>query len=162
VGSVIETRGIAFFALLSWASASAKGKMRNFGHKLTLVFSSGCLGGLINSLVLWLFGQAGIPAKFGVKLAPNLSPHWLYPRLIWGGIWGFLFLLPMLRNDTLLQGLVLSMGPTIVQLFVVFPLQLGKGLLGLDLGNYTPVFVIFFNAVWGVTTAIWLRYVGKS
>jgi hypothetical protein len=137
-------------------------KMRNFGHKISLVFCSGCLGGLINSLVLWLFGQARITEHFGVKLAPALSPQWLYPRIVWGGIWGFLFLFPLLRTDTLLQGLVLSLGPTIVQLFVVFPLQLRKGLLGLDLGNYTPAFVIFFNAVWGVTTAIWLRYVGKN
>jgi hypothetical protein len=137
-------------------------KMKNFGHKITLAFSSGCLGGVINSLVLWLFGQAGITAKFGVRLAPALTHQWLYPRVVWGGIWGFLFLLPLLRTDTLLQGLILSLGPTIVQLFVVFPFQLGKGVLGLDLGNYTPAFVIFFNAVWGVTTAIWLRYVGKG
>jgi len=135
--------------------------MRVFVRNLTLAFASGCLGGLMNSLVLWLFGQAGITAELGVKLAPALTPQWLYPRVVWGGIWGFLFLLPLLRNDILLQGLVLSLGPTIVQLFVVFPLQLGKGFLGLDLGQWTPAFVIFLNAVWGVTTAVWLRYVAK-
>ncbi len=88
--------------------------MSNFGQRMTVTFSAGCLGGLINSLALWLIGQAGITAEFGVKLAPSLSPEWLYPRIVWGGIWGFLFLLPLLRSDTLLQGLLLSLGPTIV------------------------------------------------
>ncbi len=135
--------------------------MSNFGQRMTMTFSAGCLGGLINSLVVWLIGQAGITAEFGVKLAPSLSPQWLYPRLVWGGIWGFLFLLPLLRNDSLLQGLLLSLGPTIVQLFFFFP-ESGKGLLGLHLGMWTPVFVVIFNAIWGVTAAVWLKYVGKN
>ena len=60
--------------------------MESFGKKLTLVFSAGCLGGLTNSLAVWFFGIAGITSAFGVKIAPVLSPSWLYPRLIWGGI----------------------------------------------------------------------------
>jgi len=135
--------------------------MSSFGQRMTATFSAGCLGGLINSLALWLIGQAGITAELGVKLAPSLSPQWLYPRIVWGGIWGFLFLLPVLRNDTLLQGLILSLGPTLVQLFLVFP-ESGKGLLGLHLGTWTPAFVLFFNAIWGVTAAIWIKYVGKN
>jgi len=135
--------------------------MSNFGQRMTVTFSAGCLGGLINSLALWLIGQAGITAQFGVKLAPSLSPEWLYPRLVWGGIWGSLFLLPLLRSDTLLQGLLLSLGPTIAQLFLVFP-KSGKGMFGLHLGTWTPVFVLFFNAIWGVTAAIWIKYVGKN
>lgn len=116
----------------------------------------------MNSLVLWLFGAAGVTASFGVKLAPDLSAKWLYPRLVWGGIWGALFLLPILRNQVVGQGILLSLGPTAVQLFVVFPYQANKGILGLDLGLLTPLFVFFFNAVWGITAAIWLRSVGKG
>lgn len=127
---------------------------------MTVTFSAGCLGGLVNSLALWLIGQAGVTARFGVRLAPPLTPEWLYARLVWGGIWGFLFLLPLLRSDTLLQGFLLSLGPTLVQLFLVFP-QSGKGMLGLQLGMWTPVFVVLLNAVWGVTAAIWIKYVGK-
>ncbi len=134
--------------------------MGNFGRKITVTFGAGCLGGLINSLALWILGQAGITAQFAVKLAPSLSPQWLYPRLVWGGIWGFLFLLPLLRNDTLLQGLLLSLGPTIVQLFYVFP-ETGKGMMGLQLGSWTPAFVVLLNAIWGVVTAVWLRYADK-
>ena len=90
-----------------------------------------------------------------------LSPQWLYPRIVWGGIWGFLFLLPLMRNRILSRGLVLSLGPTLVQLFVVFPLEAHKGYMGLDLGTLTPLFVFVFNAIWGVATAIWLRWTGR-
>jgi hypothetical protein len=133
--------------------------MENINKKLTLVFSAGCLGGLTNSLIVWFFGIAGITSAFGVKIAPVLSPSWLYPRLIWGGIWGLLFLLPILRKKSYLQGLLFSLGPTIVQLFIVFPFKAQKGLLGLELGMLTPLFVLIFNAVWGITVAVWLRLV---
>jgi hypothetical protein len=35
-------------------------------------------------------------------------------------------------------------------------------LLGLDLGMLTPLFVLFFNAVWGLSAALWLRWVGRT
>jgi hypothetical protein len=136
--------------------------MRSLVRNLTLVFASGCFGGLMNSLILWLFGRAGIPAELNVRLAPDLTPAWLYPRLVWGGIWGFLFILPIFRNQPFAQGLFFSLWPSIVQLFIVFPYHGGAGLLGLKLGMLTPVFVLFFNAVWGLTAAFWLRLAGKS
>jgi len=136
--------------------------MGSFAKKITLVFAAGCLGALLNSLAVWLCGELGIASGFGVKIAPTLSPQWLFPRIVWGGIWGFLFLLPLMRTRILSRGLILSLGPTLVQLFVVFPLNAHKGVMGLDLGSLTPVFVFIFNAIWGVTTAIWLRWVGRG
>ena len=46
-------------------------------------------------------------------------------------------------------------------LFVIFPLRLGKGMMGLDPGTWTPAFVIFFNAVWGWTAALWMRWTNR-
>ena len=135
--------------------------MNNMPQKLALVFAAGCLGGLINSLAVWIFGELGITSAFGVKIAPNLSAAWLYPRIVWGGIWGALFLLPLWQRRVLIKGLIYSLGPTLVQLFVVFPVKANKGALGLDLGTLTPVFVIIFNATWGVAAAIWLRWAKK-
>lgn len=125
--------------------------------KLTILFSSGCVGGIINSLVVWFLGARGVTAALGVKIAPDLTPTWLYPRIVWGGIWGFLFLLPFLKKSLFWRGVLFSLGPTIAQLFVVFPAKASSGMMGLGLGNLTPLFVLFFNAVWGVSTAIWLR-----
>lgn len=125
---------------------------------LLIVFAAGCFGGLVSSLVMWLFGSYGITAQHGVAIAPPLSPYWLYPRVVWGGLWGFLFLLPMLRTQPFLQGSVLSIFPTVAQLFVVYPFLAHKGIAGLQLGLLTPLFILFFNWVWGVATAYMIRY----
>ena len=90
--------------------------MGNLARKTSLVFAAGCLGGLINSLAVWISGEFGITAAAGVKIAPQLSAAWLYPRMIWGGIWGLLFLLPMMTTSIWARGLIFSLGPTLVQL----------------------------------------------
>ncbi len=137
-------------------------RTRALWHDATLAFSAGALGGLAGSLVAWLSGALGLAAALGVALAPALTPGWLYPRLVWGGIWGFLFLLPVLRRRWWLRGLVLSLGPTAGQLLVVLPVKEDKGMLGLALGAATPFLVAVFNAVWGLVAAWWLRRVGRA
>ena len=135
--------------------------MRNLSKNISMVFAAGCLGGLVNSLAVWAFGDLGINAALGVRMAPALTTQWLYPRIIWGGIWGLLFLLPLMRNSILSRGIIFSLGPTLVQLFVVFPIKAGNGYMGLDLGTLTPLLVFIFNAIWGIATAIWLRWASR-
>jgi len=131
--------------------------MKRFLKDLSLTYAAGSLGALANTLAAWLFGVLGITAGLGVQSAPALTVGFLYPRLVWGGLWGFLFLLPFLRRSVVWRGIIYSLGPTAVQLLVVFPFKVGKGWLGLDLGTLTPLFVIFFNIVWGVCAAAWLQ-----
>jgi putative flippase GtrA len=59
--------------------------------KLMIYFAAGCLGALANSLLLWLAGEYAITKALGVSIAPALTPAWLYPRIVWGGLWGFCF-----------------------------------------------------------------------
>ena len=92
-----------------------------------------------------------------MSLSPALTPNWLYPRIVWGGIWGLLFVLPILKSRLLLKGTFLSLFHTAVQLFVVFPYQAGKGVVGLELGLLMPALVLFFNWVWGVVTAATIK-----
>ncbi|MEM8672869.1 MAG: hypothetical protein AAGF83_03195 [Cyanobacteria bacterium P01_G01_bin.67] len=127
-------------------------------RKLTLVFASGCLGGMLNCITVWLFGAINITALFGVATAPGLTPAWLYPRVVWGGIWGFLFLLPVFQRKYFIRCVFYSLFPTLVQLFIIFP-QTNKGMMGIELGSLTPVFVLLFNAIWGITTGLWLKLV---
>ncbi|MCB2149064.1 MAG: hypothetical protein KQI81_21470 [Deltaproteobacteria bacterium] len=121
--------------------------------KMMVCFSAGCLGALANSLVVWQFGELGIARWAGVSIAPSLTPGWLYPRIVWGGIWGLLFVLPLLKSRFLLKGTLLSLLPTAVQLFFIFPYQAHKGMAGLSLGMWTPAFVLVYNWVWGVVAA---------
>lgn len=127
-------------------------------QRLGLAFSAGVAGGLANSVTVWLFGLSGITTAMGVAIAPSLSPQWLYPRLVWGGIWGILLLIPIATGRPWFRGLLLSLGPTLVQLLVVFPVKANKGMFGLELGSLTTVFVVIFNAVWGLlAVAIFVR-----
>lgn len=136
--------------------------MNDLVRRLSLYFSAGCVGGFINSLAVWLFGILGITSALGVKIAPALTPAWLYPRIVWGGLWGFAFLIPLLKVSRMTKGLILSLGPTLVQLFVIFPLKANKGAMGIELGMLTPVLVILFNAVWGVSAAMLLKSTGEE
>jgi hypothetical protein len=128
--------------------------MKKFLRNLTLAFAAGCLGGLANSLVVWFFGRRGITTALGVNITPSLTLPWLCQWIVWGGIWGIILILPIFRSY-LLRGLVFSLAPTAVQLFVVFP-KAARGVMGLDLGNLTPLFVLVSNAVWGIVAGVWL------
>ncbi len=133
--------------------------MKNLILALSLAYAAGSVGGLINSLIVWLLGSMGITSALGVNIAPPLSAALLYPRLVWGGLWGFLFLIPLFGNSPLVRGVIYSLGPTLVQLFIVFPLKDGKGIMGLGLGALTPLMVIFANVIWGVVTSYWLAWI---
>jgi hypothetical protein len=134
--------------------------MRSAARDASLAVAAGALGGLANSLALWMAGSAGLTHALGVAIAPALAKTWLYPRLVWGGLWGLLFALPLARGSWVAQGLLLSLGPSLVQLFVVFP-QAGRGVAGLHLGALTPAVVLLANAVWGLAAAAWLRLCGR-
>jgi len=136
--------------------------MDNLLKNMALCFAAGCAGGLANSVVLWLAGAMGLTTALGVNLAPAFTPSWLYPRLVWGGLWGFLFLVPVLRNSPFRRGLVWSAGPTAVQLCIIFPLVAKKGFFGLALGALTPLLVVIFNAVWGVAAAALLARIERA
>ena len=135
--------------------------MKKLVKNVSFVFAAGCFGGLLNSLAVWFFGELGITSALGVKIAPQISAAWLYPRIIWGGIWGALFLLPLMQKRFWYRGVIFSIGPTIVQLFFVFPYKANKGFMGLDLGILTPLFVILYNAIWGIAASIWLRWTNR-
>ena len=121
------------------------------------VFGAGCLGGVAMCLVMWLCYRYGITQSLNVKLAGSLAPHWMYPRIVWGGLWGLLFLLPIFSGSLLARSFVIALIPTLIQLFVFYPFYEGKGVAGLSLGILTPFLVLFFFWVWSLTTAVALR-----
>jgi hypothetical protein len=134
--------------------------MGRIARRWSLVFAAGAFGGLANSLTVWLAGTSGVTGALGISVAPSLTPGWLYPRLVWGGLWGALFLLPLRTGSVWTQGLWLGLGPTLAQLLIVFPGRTPHGLLGLGLGTLTPLLVLAANAVWGIAAASWLRLTG--
>ena len=126
-------------------------------RKLLIYFSAGCAGGLAYSIAVSFFGDLGITSALGVSFHHSLTPGWVYSRIVWGGIWGLLFFLPLSQSNLFLKGTILSLLPTAFQLFVVFPLLSNHSIAGLDLGLLTPVVVLFFNWLWGIATALTLQ-----
>jgi len=93
----------------------------------------------VNSLAVQLAGRLR-PGS-----APALTPEWLCPRLVWGGIWGLLLVLPFLRDRPVIRGLLFSLAPSIARLTVFA-------------GAPIPLVAVFvFNAIWKVAAALWYR-----
>ena len=128
---------------------------------MTVCFCAGLLGALFSGLAAWQAGQMGLPAMAGVSMSPALTPGWLYSRLVWGGIWGLTYFLAVgplkSRRHWARKGLWISLLPTAFQLFFVYPYQTQHGLMGLDLGQLTPLFVFLYNMIWGLFTGIFCR-----
>ncbi len=122
--------------------------------RITMYFGAGCVGALVCCLVEWLFGQAGLTKALGVHLSPDISnlKGWLYPRIVWGGMWGGLFLLPIMQKARIQRGWLFSLGPSLARLLYFFPVA-GYGYFGLKLGVMTPFFVLLYFAIWGLVTA---------
>ena len=81
-----------------WISASTHSRMRQFLDRASMSFAAGAFGSLIASLAVWAAGAYHLTARLGIDIAPSLTPNWLYPRIVWGRAWGFLFMLPLIRG----------------------------------------------------------------
>jgi len=131
-------------------------------RKVSGAFTGGAIGGLVDSIAIWVLGKLGITALLGVTLRPDFTAPWLYRRIVWGGIWMLLLLLPLWQKRTVLRGCLFSLFPSAMMLFMVFP-NMGKGLLGIGFGTLTPMVVIGLNFIYGIVAAFWFEAtVGKA
>jgi len=124
----------------------------------TMAYASGSLGALLNSVALFLAAAVGLSTFFGVSIMTDWSLEWLYPRLVWGGVLAFLFVLPLYQTKWVVRGLVWSIVPTIPHLFIVFPGQADTlgGVENIEVGVITLACVYVFNIIWGLTTSYML------
>ncbi|MBU4264407.1 MAG: hypothetical protein KKC76_21375 [Proteobacteria bacterium] len=125
--------------------------------KISNAYVGGLLGALVDSFNIWMLGKIGFTAWIGVGLRPEFRPAWLYPRLVWGGIWGLLLLLPIMKSRPIPRGMLMSLVPTAMVYFVMFP-EMGKETFGLGFGLLTPVLVLFLNFIWGIVAASWYEH----
>lgn len=124
----------------------------SFLNKLYTPFAVGALGGAFATFAFWLLGATKL-AGFAI-IMPNLSVDNFYGPIFWGGLCGFLYLLP-LQWKMLYKGLAFSIVPAFIFL------SLEQGGLGeitkfLDLTMLTrqDVFLtlmVYFVA-WGFVT----------
>jgi hypothetical protein len=129
--------------------------MNQWLRYIALCFAAGALGALVKSLLAWGCVRYGLAGQFGAHLPAALGTAALYPKIVIGGLWGFLFLLPVARSSVLASGLLWGLVVTIAQ-WLILPLLYRNGL-------HFPVAPIaaalLFNAIWGLVTAFFLRLV---
>jgi hypothetical protein len=137
------------------------GDMQRGSALIAVCFAAGVIGALFNSAAVWFSVKCQLTTFAKVAISPDFSLQWLYPRLIWGGIWGLVFYLTVgkrsARRRWIRKGLWVSLLPTAVQLLFIFPYRTGHDLLGFGLGTLTPVFVFSYNLVWGFVTGFFTR-----
>lgn len=125
-------------------------------RKLSGAFTGGAIGGLVDSVNIVVLGKLGITGLLGISMAPEFTAPWLYQRMVWGGIWMLLLILPLWEKKTVLRGCLFSLLPSAMMLFMVLP-GMGKGLFGLGFGTLTPVLVVVLNFIYGIVAASWYR-----
>lgn len=123
-------------------------------RKLSGAFTGGALGALLDSFNIWFMGVVGISDFIGITMKPEFTAPWVYQRMIWGGIWMLLLLLPILKGRVALRGGLFSLLPSAMMLFMVLP-SMGKGMLGLGFGILMPVVVVGLNFIYGIVAAFW-------
>ncbi len=125
--------------------------------RLSGAFTGGAIGSLVDSINIWILGHTGITAMLGIGLKPRFTTQWLYPRLVWGGIWALLLILPVLKSRTIIRGMLVSLAPSAMMLLIVFP-DMGKGMYGLRLGVLTPLLVLLLNFIYGIVASLWYKH----
>lgn len=117
-------------------------------------FTGGALGALLDSFNIWFMGVVGISDFIGITMKPAFAAPWVYKRMIWGGLWMLLLLLPVFKERIVLRGMLFSLFPSAMMLFMVLP-SMGKGLLGMGFGSMMPAVVIGLNFIYGIFASYW-------
>jgi hypothetical protein len=130
--------------------------------RISSCFAAGAAGGLAAACLLWALGAYGVTGSMGVSLAPPLSPQWLYPKIVWGGLWAQLLLLPIAKSRLIVRGLVVGLGPAAFELLYRYPVVYRKGLFGTALGAWTPLVLLGVCSAWGIATVTWLWWTDRG
>jgi hypothetical protein len=123
---------------------------------LLFLLAAGGLGGLTSGLLVWAFGALGVTPALGFNMTPNLDLFWMARRVFASALWGIIFLIPVFNRSPVIKGAVLGLLPWLSSILFVLPYRMGAGFLGLGLGIGTPLWTLFFGAVWGVTGTLFL------
>jgi len=119
-----------------------------FFRLLTLGFGAGAFGACILSLLAFVLNRLGLPEQLGIASPERPMPAALYQIIVWGGIWGFLLVVPVLNRLWWLKGIIIGLLAT-AALAIYFAPAIGQG-PAIRLG-----YVVVLNALWGVAAGFW-------
>lgn len=123
---------------------------------------AGCLGGVAANVLNLIFGYINIPMFLGVDISSDTTIGHIYLDLFFGGLWGLLFLIPILHDYLILKGIVLSVIPTLFQLLVILPLLQNVQPFAFEYGQLMPLYILLLNLAWGIAAGAFLSYISNS
>ena len=96
-------------------------------------FGAGAIGGAANVLLLLIIWQF-MP---GPEITQDFLKGFLYKQMVWGGIWGFAFLIPVMTRNWVVRGVVWGAAATAVALLVfkVVPISVTSVIIGLAVNS---------------------------
>ena len=124
---------------------------------VSVAFSGGVFAAALKNLAWWGLARRGVAEPYSSAFAPHLTLTAFGPHLVWGGVWGLLFLLPLRWSSWWLRGALWSLAPAAVELFYTLPHRSGYGVMGLGMGALAPAAVLAGALVWGLLTSLWIR-----
>ena len=115
------------------------------------VIIAGVIASLLTSLIFLAFDLSGVFTGLGILLSapPDFLP-WLGIRLMYGGFFALLLLVPILTNWRLWQrGLLFGLIPALYLFLWKWPFVQNVGFFGMKLGISVPITGLFFSLLWG-------------
>ena len=126
-------------------------------RNISSAFTAGVIGSLAAAFGFWLLDQMGFTSNvLNIHMVHRFNATWLYPQVVLGGLWGLLFMTPVLKDKQILRGILFSLGPTMMVFFKYVP-GLERSLFGYSLSSVRPELVLIVNFAWGVAAAVWYR-----
>lgn len=161
---LVVALGLAAVALGGRPFGPAEEGPLDLSARLGLGLLGGALAGLAHGVLTEAAGGSGLTLLLGVGIDVELSAAQYLMRALSGSAWGLglAVLYPLIPGNGFAEkGATYSLLPSLYTLFVVYPVFLGLGLLGVRQGFLTFPLVLIGNAVAGLIAA-WVISWGAS
>jgi hypothetical protein len=116
---------------------------------LTLGFGAGAFGAVILALVSAALNALNVQALIGLPPPPAPESYLplFYRLIVWGGVWGLLFVVPVLNRLWWLKGIIIGVLATLAILFYFNP--------AITTPPMRFAYVLVLNAIWGIAAGAW-------
>jgi hypothetical protein len=123
-------------------------------QRLLKFLSSAFVSGLVSAFILVSI-FAAIQGIHGSYLSYKET---LYRLMVWGGVWGFCFIIPLFRKSWFIRGSIVGLLVVIFNGVILMP-HAGQGYFGIKAGWMVFFGNIIFNYLWGLLASLWFSIV---
>ncbi len=120
-------------------------------QRLFILYGVGSLGGALTVVAYWLLAETANGLPF-ISFKPELATF--YAPMVWGGIWAFLYVLP-LHFNALVKGVVFSVFPALTHLALSsggLSKLVDFASVNMIINHKSLVVILIYALCWGVVT----------